>query len=180
MGVRYNNNNNDNNIIGESPTRYNPRIHSLPTPSPSADGFIDFAQPTGAVKEWVEIWDYAGGVRFRGFIAEKNGSKALFVFFDNTVVGKDLKHGYVAMLSRQQRASADSPYRLMSLLELSGGQDLGCSELVVCLDRTSDQEDIKDMTRDLGWVGFELVTLGAWSNEAGCTSDRWIFLEMEV
>ncbi|GAB7348362.1 hypothetical protein MBLNU459_g6802t1 [Dothideomycetes sp. NU459] len=161
MGVRNNNGSNREACVSSS-TRYSPRSQPLPTPSPSADGFIDFAQPAGAVKQWIEIWDYAGGVRFRGFIADKNGRKALFVFFDNTVVGKDLKHG------------------LMSLLELSGGQDFECSELVVCLDRTADQDDIKDLTRDLGWVGFELMTLGSWSGDAACTSDRWIFLEMEV
>lgn len=86
-------------------------------------------------------------------------------------------HGYEIL---PEVSNADSTSRLMSLLELSGGQDFGCSELVVCLDRTADQEDIKDLTRDLGWVGFELVTLGSWSNDAACTSDRWIFLQMEV
>lgn len=69
----------------------------LPSPSPSAgsDGFVDDAMfpSTGFVREWVEIWDYAGGVRFRGFVAEKDGARALFVFFDSSVIGQDLKQG---------------------------------------------------------------------------------------
>ena len=68
----------------------------------------------------------------------------------------------------------------MSLLELAAGQDFDCSNLVVCVDRAAETEDIKDLTRDLGWVGFELTTLDFWSNRTVCTSDRWLFLEMEV
>lgn len=70
--------------------------------------------------------------------------------------------------------------RLMSLLELSGGDDFGCSKLVVCVDRAADEEDMKTLTRDLGWVGFELVTLDYWSSSTACTSDKWLFLEMDV
>lgn len=69
---------------------------------------------------------------------------------------------------------------LMNLLELSSGDDFGCSQLVVCLDRTADPDDVKDLTRDLGWVGFELATLDSWSNETACTSDRWLLLSMDV
>lgn len=66
----------------------------LPTPSPSSDGgFFNNTAHAGLVREWVEIWDYAGGLRFRGFVAEKDGSRALFIFFDNSVMGKDLKSG---------------------------------------------------------------------------------------
>lgn len=71
-------------------------------------------------------------------------------------------------------------HSLMCLLELAGGEDFGCSNLVVCLDRSADQEDLKDLTRDLGWVGFELTTLDRWSKGVACTSDKWIFLDMEV
>lgn len=71
----------------------------LPTPSSTPDRFTDFAAvasaPVGAVTEWMEIWDYAGGVRFRGFVAEKSEKKTMFVFFDSSVIGKDLKQGYV-------------------------------------------------------------------------------------
>jgi len=66
----------------------------LPTPSSSPlGGYTNNVAPKGHVTEWVEIWDYAGGVRFRGFVAEKNAEKALFIFFDGSVIGKDLKQG---------------------------------------------------------------------------------------
>ncbi|KAI4718257.1 hypothetical protein E4T48_05575 [Aureobasidium sp. EXF-10727] len=150
MGMRYNN------------KTSNDRSAPLPSPSPSADSAIDMAVPNNAVREWVEIWEYAAGLRFRGFVSDKNGLSTLFVFFDKSVIGPDLKNG------------------LMCLLELAGNDDFGCSNLVVCLDRSADQEDLKDLTRDLGWVGFELTTLDRWSKGVACTSDKWIFLDMEV
>lgn len=66
--------------------------HGLPTPSPSPDGRI---WPTmgGLIKDYVEVWDYAGGARFRGFVAEKRDVRTMFVFFDKAVVGMDLKPG---------------------------------------------------------------------------------------
>jgi hypothetical protein len=42
------------------------------------------------------MWDYVGGIQFRGFVAEKEDEKAMFVFFDQSVVVGDLKAGYVA------------------------------------------------------------------------------------
>ena len=66
--------------------------HDLPTPSPSPDE-RRYPNLNGLVREYVEVWDYAGGARFRGFVAEKDGERALFVFFDKEVIGKDLKPG---------------------------------------------------------------------------------------
>ncbi|GAB7341144.1 hypothetical protein MBLNU457_7445t1 [Dothideomycetes sp. NU457] len=150
-----------------------PKDTGLPTPEPSPDGLLgprmqDLAAGAltehhdCAVDEWVEVWDYAGGLRFRGFVASQSGVRTLFVFFDHQVMGKDLKKG------------------LMSLLELGGNADFECSGLVICLDRLGNQDDVADLTRDLGWVGFELVTLDAWSAGTACTSNRWLFLGMEV
>jgi hypothetical protein len=51
---------------------------------------------TAAVVDCIEMWDYVGGTRFRGFVAEKDGEKSLFVFFDQAVIGRDLKAGYVS------------------------------------------------------------------------------------
>ena len=68
---------------------YENRIRGLPFPE--VDGFVE---RRGLVTQWVEIWDYVGGARFRGFVAEKeDGERAMFVFFDDGVVGSDLKPG---------------------------------------------------------------------------------------
>ena len=45
------------------------------------------------VSQWLEIWDYWGDIRFRGFVAGEGCNKSLFVFFESLVVGKDLKPG---------------------------------------------------------------------------------------
>jgi len=47
-----------------------------------------------AISDWIEMWDYVGGIRFRGFVVDKDDEKAMFVFFDQSVVGGDLKAGY--------------------------------------------------------------------------------------
>lgn len=66
--------------------------HDLPTPSPSPDGKI-YPPTAGLIKEYVEVFDYAGGLRFRGFVAEKDDERSLFIFFDEEVIGQDLKPG---------------------------------------------------------------------------------------
>lgn len=53
-------------------------------------------QDAGIVTDWIEMWDYVGGIRFRGFVADKGDEKAMFVFFDQSVVSGDLKAGYVS------------------------------------------------------------------------------------
>jgi hypothetical protein len=42
---------------------------------------------------YFELWDYVGGTSFRGFVAGQGEEKALFAFFDASVVGRDLKQG---------------------------------------------------------------------------------------
>jgi len=49
------------------------------------------AAPASEVAAWLEIWDYAGGASFRGFLADNAGEKSLFAFFDAGIVGHDLK-----------------------------------------------------------------------------------------
>lgn len=66
----------------------------------------------------------------------------------------------------------------MALLELASFDDVECDRLVVGVDRNA--ENVEDVTRDLGWVGFELVTLDKWTQAKGCTSDQWLFLSMDV
>ena len=81
------------NVV-QIPPRQQPTIlkHDLPTPSPSPDART-YPQTGDLIKEYVEIWDYAGGARFRGFVADKLDDRALFIFLDKEVIGKDLKPG---------------------------------------------------------------------------------------
>lgn len=66
--------------------------HGQFTPESSPDARI-YRNTRGLIKEYVEIWDYVAGARFRGFVAEKEDMRTMFVFFDRQVVGMDLKPG---------------------------------------------------------------------------------------
>jgi len=114
------------------------------------------------VSEWLEVWDYSTGLSFRGFVGGTGSQRSLFVFFDEAVVGQDLKPG------------------LMALIELADISTLDCSKLVVCIERSIDPVDLKPFIRDLGWVGFELTTMAPWSGGQDLTSKRWLMLAMET
>ena len=69
----------------------------------------------------------------------------------------------------------------MALLELAGSDALDCNQLIICVDRTSEAEAREDVIRNLGWVGFEAMMLDQWAGRgAGCISNRWLFLGMDV
>ena len=68
----------------------------------------------------------------------------------------------------------------MALLELASMEELGCNQLTICIDRQARHEDVQDITRDLGWVGFNLANLDSWSGEHDCISDRWLLLDIEL
>lgn len=53
----------------------------------------------GCVTDWIEVWDYAGDTSFRGFVAGEEREKSLFIFFDDELAGKDLRHGCVTIAS---------------------------------------------------------------------------------
>ncbi|KAM3414079.1 hypothetical protein BST61_g10739 [Cercospora zeina] len=149
--------------------------HGQPTPSSSPASQM-FSGTKDLIREYVEVWDYVAGARFRGFVAEKDDMRTMFVFFDKQVVGMDLKPG------------------LVSLLELASSDHFDCTELVIGIERptvddslstdSSDEaepaEQFKDLSRSLAWVGFELTTLEAWAGPEGCISDRYVFLGMDV
>jgi hypothetical protein len=140
-----------------------PLLSSEPPGMSSSQSSADsFEQRHGMVTDWLEVWDYVGGARFRGFIAENEGERAMFVFFDKDVIGNDLKPG------------------LTALLELCSISDFDCSRLVACLDRQSGAEETNALMRDLGWVGFEPLTLAEWTNTDDIISNRWVFLGMET
>ncbi|KAI1360362.1 ornithine decarboxylase antizyme-domain-containing protein [Xylaria arbuscula] len=136
-----------------------PDHHSPPTPpsSLSRSGM----NPAVNVKGWMEFWDYAGGASFRAFVAEKGDEKSLFAFFDSGLVGQDLKQALIALIEL-----ADVP--------------LGCSNVVICMDRDMPEDYAKSLMRSLQWVGFELTTLDHWADDLDVVSDRWFFLGMEI
>lgn len=71
----------------------------MDSPSPEAlEMEMDMARlgEAGAVVATLEVWDYVGGNRFRGFVADRDGERAMFIFFDPTVIGAELKTGYVS------------------------------------------------------------------------------------
>ena len=68
----------------------------------------------------------------------------------------------------------------MALLELCDLPDFQCSQLVVCLERDLDNDLLKSVKRDLGWVGFEPLTLADWTAGDEILSDRWVFLSMDT
>jgi hypothetical protein len=61
----------------------------------SSPGMVQFpsVELGDKITDYIEMWDYVGGMRFRGFVAEKEDEKAMFVFFDETVIAGDLKAG---------------------------------------------------------------------------------------
>jgi hypothetical protein len=61
--------------------------------SSSQSSLESFTDGHGLITNWLEVYDYVGGARFRGFIAETDGERNLFVFFDQGVLGNDLKPG---------------------------------------------------------------------------------------
>lgn len=70
--------------------------HSTPDESLDAydDNYFGNVKIGGqGVDAWLEIWDYAGGCSFRGFVGGQGNQKSLFAFFDTSVIGRDLKQG---------------------------------------------------------------------------------------
>ncbi|KAI0201928.1 ornithine decarboxylase antizyme-domain-containing protein [Astrocystis sublimbata] len=114
-----------------------------------------------SVTGWLEFWDYVGGASFRAFAADKGDEKSLFAFFDSGLVGQDLKQALIALIEL-----ADVP--------------LGCSNIVICLDKDMEPDHAKSFMRSLQWVGFEVTTLDHWAGELDVISDKWLFLGMEV
>lgn len=138
----------------------------------------DQAGQDGWIKQYLEMWDYSGGAKFKGFATSE---KTMVVFFDDDVVHKELKSGYAChLLDWEKEAPANRFNRLMALIELASTSTLACEHLLVCLERNVDDTASSSMMRDLRWVGFEPTTLARWSQGHDLTSDRWMFLGMEA
>ncbi|KAK7550208.1 ornithine decarboxylase antizyme-domain-containing protein [Phyllosticta paracitricarpa] len=138
----------------------------LPSPpdAPDVKGLnsANFCCGGSAIEQWIEVWDYVGGARFRGFVADNGEEKNMFVFFDAAAAVRDLKPG------------------LMALIELCSLPEFDCARLNVCLDRAAPADDMKGLMKDLGWIGFEPVTLAEWTDKPPIVSDAWLFLGMEA
>lgn len=48
------------------------------------------------------------------------------------------------------------------------------------MTRQGSAEVQADLIKDLGWVGFELASLDAWTGIPASTSEHWIMLAMDV
>jgi len=129
--------------------------------SVGAYGYFSDMKNSLAVNAWLEIWDYVGGCSFRGFVAGEGDQKCLFAFFDTAAIGRDLKQGLMALIEL-----AEAPF--------------GCSQAVICLDRSVPEADSKALMKSLRWVGFELVTLDMWARDMDVTSKKWLFLGIEI
>jgi len=116
----------------------------------------------GLVRSYWEMWDYQGGCRFRGFVAEGQHETGMFVFFDEKAFGHGLKAG------------------MMALIDLCDAHGINCSSIYVCLDRRLNDNDYASLMKDLRWVGFEPTTLADWTIYEDITSNRWTLLSMEV
>jgi hypothetical protein len=82
--------------LGTSMMMGGPTLSSESSGLSSSQSSLDsFTEGHGLVTDWLEVYDYVGGARFRGFIAKHDGERNLFVFFDQGVLGNDLKPGYV-------------------------------------------------------------------------------------
>ncbi|OTB09190.1 hypothetical protein M426DRAFT_70962 [Hypoxylon sp. CI-4A] len=138
-----------------------PPEDDYPTPQSSINMDITTNKSALYINGWMEFWDYAGGASFRAFVTEDGDEKSLFAFFDNGLVGRDLKQALIA------------------LIELADGP-LGCAHVVICVDRMMPPDYAKALMRSLQWVGFELTTLDHWAKDVDVTSNKWLFMGMEI
>lgn len=84
------------------------------------------------------------------------------------------------MLCLLEALDADCLISLMALIELASDSIFDCTGLVACVSRTMDAAELKGLLRDLGWVGFNLITLDRWAKVPAVTSDKWLVLRMEL
>ncbi|KEZ38662.1 Ornithine decarboxylase antizyme [Scedosporium apiospermum] len=114
-----------------------------------------------SISAWAEVYDYVGGTSYRAFVADHNNEKTLFAFLDSSLVDMELKQG------------------LMALIELAESA-LGCERIVICIDRDISRSQAQGLLKSFRWVGFDLVTLDFLANDLDVTSEKWLFMGMEV
>lgn len=153
----------DSGYFGSYTSNGHPDRRQQLTPPYDGSEMMCAANSNVEVTSWMEIWDYQGGASFRAFTVEDyaRGERTLFTFFDAGVVGHDLKDALVALMEL-----AESP--------------LGCSQLVICIDRSIQADEAKTLTKGLQWAGLELTTLDHWAGAIDVTSKEWVFMGTEV
>jgi len=129
-------------------------------PDDSVDAFSYFSN-NQRIDAWLEIWDYTSGCSFRAFVGGNGDKKSLFIFFDASVIGRDLKQG------------------LMELIELAE-EVFAVSHIIICVDRSVRDSEKQAFMKSLRWVGFELITLDMWASVRDVTSNKWLFMGMEI
>jgi hypothetical protein len=67
----------------------------------------------------------------------------------------------------------------MALIELAETV-FAVSQVIICLDRSVPEDDARTFIKGLRWIGFELIKLDMWANAIDVTSDKWLFLGMEI
>jgi hypothetical protein len=68
---------------------------------------------------------------------------------------------------------------LIAIMELADGP-LGCSKVVIAIDRAIEDREAKTLMKGLRWAGFSLASLDYWAAGAlDVTSPRWIFMAYE-
>lgn len=68
----------------------------------------------------------------------------------------------------------------MALLELCAVDYFSCSRLVVSIDRSTPQSVLETLSKDLGWIGFQLTTLREFAEKGDVISNDWLFMEMDT
>lgn len=68
----------------------------------------------------------------------------------------------------------------MALLELCGVDYFSCTRLVVCIDRHTPKPALDVLSKDLGWIGFQLTTLREFAEAGDVLSNKWLFMEMDT
>ena len=69
--------------------------------------------------------------------------------------------------------------RLMALIELAETV-FAVGQVIICVDRAVPEDERNTFMKSLRWVGFEMTTLDVWANALDVTSDKWLFLGMEI
>ena len=67
----------------------------------------------------------------------------------------------------------------MALIELADAP-LGCTQLVIAIDRSIPKEEAQGLMKGLQWAGFSLATLDLWAGDVDITSTEWVFMGMEI